>query len=384
MRIVHTADWHIGKILNDYSLIEDQRYYFDKFIDELRILNADALIIAGDLYDRSVPSAEAISLLNSILCKIVLNLKIQTFIIAGNHDSKERLSFVGDLLEQSGLHIAGNITTKIKKVTICQNENKANIYMLPYIEPHNVKSIYKDSEVKTHNDAIHLYCEDMINNINLKETNILIAHGLFQYNNSESQIAETSVGGSDMVDATLFNKFNYVALGHLHSHRTAGNEKMIYAGSPLKYSIDEFSQKKSYTVINIDDNGLISLDTKTIKPLRDVRIIEGSFEFISTRGNQTNFDDYVFANITNDKVILNAITILKSIFPNILGLKYINLNNRNMDNSIQTKNAVNQQNEQQLFSGFYENTMNNPLSENQVKYISKIFKSLKGEQNDTN
>ena len=384
MRIVHTADWHIGKILNDYSLLEDQEYYFDRFICDLEKLNVDALIIAGDLYDRSIPSAEAISLLNSILCRIVLELKIQTFIVAGNHDSKERLSFVGDLLEQSGLHIAGIISTNIKKVTMCNNDNKINIFMLPYVEPHNVKKIYKDCQIKTHNDAVQIYCGEMFNQLDLNQTNILIAHGLFQYNHSSNEIAEISIGGSDMVDASPFKVFDYVALGHLHSHRTAGSEKMVYAGSPLKYSIDEASQKKSYTIIDINDKNEISISTKKITPLRDVRVIEGSFEFLSTRGNHTNFNDYIFANITDDKIVLHAITTLKSIFPNILGLKYINLNNRNIEDAVQTRTAVNQQNEQELFSRFYQSVMLNPLDENQIKYISGIFESLKGEQHDTN
>ncbi len=157
MRIVHTADWHIGKIINDYSMLEDQKYYFDQFILDLKEIKPDALLISGDLYDRSIPASEAISLLNSILCRIVLDLKIKTFIIAGNHDSKERLAFVGDLLEQSGLYMAGNITDKIKSIPIQSNNQIANIYMLPYIEPHNVKMVFPDTNPKTHNDAIHFY-----------------------------------------------------------------------------------------------------------------------------------------------------------------------------------------------------------------------------------
>lgn len=383
MRFIHTADWHIGKILNDYSLLEDQKYYFDRFIEDLKTLKPDALIIAGDLYDRSIPSAEAISLLNNILCKIVLDLNIKTFMIAGNHDSKERLSFVGDLLKSSGLYIAGTLSKKIEKITI-ENEKKekANIYLLPYIEPHNIKSLYPEAEVKTHNDAIHYYCKDMIASLDINETNILVAHGFFQYGSNEADIEENSVGGSDLVDATIFSDFDYVALGHLHSARPIGCDKMRYSGSPLKYSIDEAKQQKSYTIIDIE-NKTIQISAKTISPLRDVRIIEGSFDYLSDKQNHTNTDDYVFAHITDNQTVLNAISILKGIFPNILGLKYINLSNKNISDTLQNKTVIKAKSNVDLFATFYQNTMNDELSEEQKQYITSVFQTVKGEQHDT-
>ncbi|WMJ23097.1 exonuclease SbcCD subunit D [Paludicola sp. MB14-C6] len=382
MRIIHTADWHIGKILNDYSLLEDQKYYFDQFIAQLKELKPDALIIAGDLYDRSIPSSDAISLLNSILCQIILELKIKTFLISGNHDSKERLSFVGDLLSKSGLYIAGTLSKEIKKIQLTtQNNEIANFYLLPYIEPHNIKSIYPNQEIKTHNDAIQIYCNDMIENLDTKQINILIAHGFFQYGSINS-MDEASVGGSDLVDAKSFSKFDYVALGHLHSARTIGNEKMRYSGSPLKYSIDEANQKKSYTIVDITNEGL-EITTKEIKPLRDVRIVEGSFDYLSNKQNHINTDDYVFANITDEQIALHAITILKGVFPNILGLKYINLESKNVSDNLQSHAELKEKSNADLFKEFYHNAMDDELDLEQMQYIETVFKTLKGEQDDT-
>lgn len=384
MRIVHTADWHIGKIINDYSLLEDQKYYFECFINELKEIKPDALLISGDLYDRSIPSAEAISLLNNILCEIVLELKIKTFIIAGNHDSKERLAFAGDLLEKSGLYISGNITEKIKKVSFDKENNKINIFMLPYIEPHNVKMIFPECNSKTHNDTIEFYFNNAFEKINKDELNILMAHGTFLYLKNKAIIKEEiSVGGSDMIDASIFKDFDYVALGHIHSNKNIGDKKMQYSGSPLKYSIDEFSQQKTFTIIDFSEEKNPTFTYKKIKPLRDLRIIEGSFDYISDRNNHENLDDYVFANITDEKVTLHAISILKSVFPNILGLKYINLSNKSIDEKIQSVSCVKQKSEVELFASFYENVCETPLSEQETNYISNIIYTLKGEENDS-
>ncbi|MEG0693362.1 MAG: exonuclease SbcCD subunit D, partial [Oscillospiraceae bacterium] len=277
MKIVHTADWHIGKNLNDYSLLEDQKHYFQHFIKKLEQIKPDALIIAGDLYDRSIPSSEAINLLGNILCEIVLTNKIQTFIVAGNHDSKERLSFGSELLQKSGLHIVGNIEKEIKKVIF----QDINFYLIPYIEPHNVKQLYPDQIVKTHDQAMKLYTKEMLEKIDTDKINILVGHGLYGYGTS----SDVSVGGSELIDCSIFENFDYVALGHLHSRRTAGSKKMIFSGSPLKYSIDEANQNKSFTLINIMDKHTIETSQILIEPLRDVRILEGSFDYLNNRDN---------------------------------------------------------------------------------------------------
>lgn len=370
MKIVHTADWHIGKMMNDYSLLDDQKYYFDRFIKKLEEIKPDALIIAGDLYDRSVPSGEAIRLLNEILCKIVLENKIETFIVAGNHDSKERLSFGSEMLEKSGLHISGNIKNDIKKISFMS----ANFYLLPYIEPHNVKLLFPDSIVKSCNEAVKLYTQNMREMLDISKLNILVSHGLFGFGTS----SDASVGGSELVDASIFEDFDYVALGHLHSHRSAGSEKMIFSGSPLKYSIDEAAHKNSFVLLDIDKNRLSS-ERIFIKPLRDVKNITGSFEYLSDRNNFEELDDYVFLNITDEVIVLNAISKLKAVFPNVIGLKYVNLSEHVKDDFIREKSHVSRLSELDLFSEFYESVTQKSLLEVESEYISEVLASVEKE-----
>lgn len=368
MKIIHTADWHIGKSLNDYSLLEDQKYYFERFVEKLGEIKPDALIIAGDLYDRSVPSSEAISLLNDILYKIVIENKIETFIVSGNHDSRERLSFGSELLEKSGLHIAGKIGNEIKKVSY----KAANFYLLPYLEPHNVKMLYPEMQIKTFDEAMKIYTEGMLNGLDKSCLNILVSHGLFGvYADSDAV-----VGGSEMVDASIFLDFDYVALGHLHSYRTAGDKKMVFSGSPLKYSIDEAGQVKSFTVLSIE-KGSFTSEQISIKPLHDIRILEGSFEFLLTRDSFLNnpdiLEDYVFMNITDEKITLNAISKLKAVFPNITGLKYINLNQADISGFIKDKAQVSKQSGIQLFEEFFKDITNKDMSNIQKEYIASVF-----------
>lgn len=372
MKIVHTADWHIGKILNDYSLLDDQRYYFDEFIKKLEEIKPDALIIAGDLYDRSVPSGEAIRLLNSILSRIVIDNKIETFIVAGNHDSKERLSFGSEMLEQSGLHISGNIQSEIKRVDF----KKASFYLMPYIEPHNIKMLYPDMNlsIKTFDGAMKLYSQPMLEALDGSRLNILVSHGLFGFGAS----SDATVGGGELIDASIFSDFDYVALGHLHSHRTAGCEKMLFSGSPLKYSIDEAGQNKSFVLLDIDKDKL-DIEQISIPPMRDVKIIEGSFDYLSNRENFKRLDDYVFLHITDEMIVLNAISKLKAVFPNVIGLKYVNLAEHVNKDFIKEKSHVSKLSELDLFSEYYESVTQKGLSEEESEYISSVFKTLKKE-----
>lgn len=385
MKIVHTADWHIGKLLCDYSLLEDQRYWFDRFLHRLEELRPDALIVAGDLYDRSVPSAEAIALLDDILSRIVLELKIPTFLIAGNHDSRERLSFASGLLERSGLYIAGNVEREIRRVVLRDPADERDVcfYLLPYVEPHNVKMLYPEAAVKTTGDALRILCGDMVDRLDPAAVNILVGHGLFSYRESREALeagndGDISVGGSDLADISLFEEFDYCAFGHLHSMRTAGCERMRYSGSPLKYSIDEAAQNKSFTIAEVG-KGTLSLTFETIPPLRDVRIIEGEFAALLENAPPSGREDYLFVHLTDREIVLNAMSRLKAVYPYIIGLRYVNLNAVSMDRLAQQKNVIERLSEPELFAGFYESVTEEPLTAGQKEYVSQTFRQLTGE-----
>lgn len=372
MKIVHTADWHIGKSINEYSLLEDQRYYFDKFIQKLAEIKPDILIIAGDLYDRSIPSVEATKLLNSILIEIVHNLKIKVFAIAGNHDSKERLSFGSQLLEDSGFYICGVTDKKVKEFHLKIAGQEVNIYMLPYFEPYHIKPFFPDEQIKTHDEAMKIYTKEAISSLDEASINILVGHGLYGKGDSE----EITVGGSEMVDAAAFKVFDYVALGHLHNYRTAGSERMVFSGSPLKYSIDEASHNPSFCVVELEKNSF-KLERVMVEPLRDVKVISGYFDSFFSDSTLTS-NDYIFVNLTDSTIAINAISRLKAIFPNILGLRYINLKSaieNDGDSFIKSRSdklSIATMSTLELFSDFYKAVKQEELTEKQMEYLNAI------------
>lgn len=371
MRIIHTADWHIGKLLCDYSLLNDQRYYFNCFISDMKQLKPDAIIVAGDIYDRSIPSTDAVDLLSDILSKLVLELKIPTIIVAGNHDSRERLSFANDLLKNNQLFIEGNLHIDIKKITI----GNANFYALPYYEPYDARSIFNEKQIKTIDDATAAFCETALSNIDTTKLNILISHGFFVYSDYNLHTEDTEVGGSNIASAKLFDQFDYVALGHIHSNKAIGKEKMRYSGSPLKYSIDEANHIKSYTVIEFDEQKNFSISYHSIKPLHDVRIIESSFDKLITSPSNMSSEDYVHINLTDDNYILGAISTLKTLFPNILGISYPNIN---YSTTLPTLlNNIKSNDNNMLFADFFELVNNCEISSEQKLIVAEIFNDIR-------
>lgn len=369
MRIIHSSDWHIGKSLNDYSLILDQKFYFDKFIDDLTELKPDALIVSGDVYDRSIPSSEAVLLLDSILNRISIDLKIPTFIITGNHDSKDRMSFAAQFLQKNSVYVESNIAKVIRKISL----NNANFYLMPYFELHNIKQIYNN--VQNINDAVKQYCQSMLDEMDLSKINVLIGHGFFVYSSSALQ---QEIAGSESVDASIFDNFDYVALGHIHSHKSIGSQKMQYCGSPLKYSIDEANHVKSYNIIDINDVKEICISTKTILPLHDLRVLNGDFAELIVSNSSENCDDYVFVKLTDKNYILGGMYKLKTIFPNILGLSYENIKT---DVSLKTSPDLSSKSgeidEIKLFCEFFEQANSFGLDAEQLTIVENIFNEIK-------
>ena len=284
MRIVHTADWHIGRMLYEYSLIEDQMHFansLEKFLIEAK---ADVLIIAGDVFDKSVPSTEAVKLLDDILYNLIANIGIAVFIVAGNHDNGKRLGYCSRLYKETGLHIVGEYSGKIEKVTLKDNYGNVNFFMLPYLQPTDVRQYFSGEKIKTYDDAYKIVLENNKIQLNLKERNIMVAHGFFSPigNISEKSIitsdSEVSVGGADIADAGYFDEYDYTALGHLHSPQDVVKNTVRYSGSPLKYSLSEAGRDKSLTVIDIYEKGRISINLKSIKPLHDLVVLKDSFD----------------------------------------------------------------------------------------------------------
>ncbi len=324
MRVVHTSDWHIGKVLNDYSLLEDQAWILEQLKQFLKEQKADVLIIAGDLYDRKVPPAQAVDLLDKALSGIIQETGVKILAVAGNHDSPQRLAFASGLYRQSGLYLCAKYSREIETITLNDEYGEIVFHLMPYADPSQIRADLEDDSLKGANEAVGRLLSLHEPSIDTGKRNVLIAHGFFTDLSSGSSLVfgeETNIGGSDAVDIGWLSSYDYVALGHIHTPQRVISEKIRYSGSLLKYSIAEANRTKSVTVIDFLDKGEVFLEQKTLPPLRDLRILSGTLEELTDYKKAGNTDDYVFAQLEDRELIPDAMYRLKSVYPNALGLR---------------------------------------------------------------
>lgn len=376
MKILHLADLHIGKIIYEQSLLEDQEYMLkqiEKIIEKEKI---EAVLISGDIYDRSIPPADAVEVLDKFLNNLIKILKVKVFIISGNHDSKERLNFGSKIFENDGLYIQTTYNGKIRKVEL---DEKINIYMLPFIKPIELRQYFENEKIETYNDAI----KNIIENEKLDKTkiNILMAHQFVTSGTTNPETCESetiNVGGLDNVDASNFSEFDYVALGHIHGPQKIGEEKIRYSGTMLKYSFSEVNHHKSVVIIEIK-NGKVDFKLEPLIPLRDMRKIQGPIEELVKKENYegTNQQDYIKAIITNEEAIYDAIGQIRKIYPNTLSLDILNSKSYNSDMNIENFEKIKEKSEFELFDDFYEFQNSVRLDEEQSEIIKKVIEKTK-------
>lgn len=378
MKILHLADLHIGKIIFEQSLLEDQEYMLNKIIEKIKEENIDAILIAGDVYDRSIPQAEAINLLDRFLNILIKELKKKVFIIAGNHDSKERLGFGNKIFENEGLFISSKYEGKIKKVKLQDEYGKLNIYMLPFIKPIEVKK-YFDDESLSYNETIKKIIEK--ENINEAERNIILTHQFVTAIGEEVERTESEVltlGGTDNVDISNYNKFDYVAIGHVHRPQRIGRDTARYAGTMLKYSFSEVNHKKTMPIIDFKEKGNIDIKLVELKPLRDMREIKGPIEKLLENYEEENANDYIRAIITNEEPVYDAIGQLRRIYPNVLKLEVQNSKIlSNIEFKTENLQKVKSKSEVELFNEFYKFQNNIELNVEQKNLIQEVVKEIK-------
>jgi len=326
LKLFHISDLHLGKRLFEYSLLEDQAYILDEIISLCKKHLPDLLIIAGDVYDKPVPPAEAVTLFDNFLCRLA-DIGIKTAIISGNHDSPERLSFGSKLMAPSGITICSVWSGTTDKLTFTDTHGEVDVFLLPFIKPANVRRFYPDEEIATYTDALRTVVSHM--DIDIEKRNVLATHQ-FVTGASRSDSEEISVGGSDNVDASVFDSFDYVALGHIHSPQNIGSERIRYSGTPLKYSFSEADQNKSVTVVEIGKKGDINIDTLPLIPMRDLRKLRDSYSVLTLRENyiNTKTDDYLCITLTDEDDIPDAAAKLKVIYKNLMKLDYDNTRTR--------------------------------------------------------
>lgn len=373
MKFIHLSDLHIGKRVNEFSMLEDQQYILRVILGIIDDEKPDGLLIAGDVYDKSVPSAEAVQLLDSFLCRLA-ERKLPTFIISGNHDSPERLSFGSRLMDMSGIHLSPVYNGNVVPFSLSDEYGKVNIYMLPFIKPVHVKRFLPESNAESYTDAIGVAVSNM--HIDEDERNILITHQ-FVTGASRSESEELSVGGTDNVDVSIFDAFDYVALGHIHGPQKMSRETVRYCGTPLKYSFSEANHKKSVTVVEMGEKGNITVRTVPLVPKRDLREIKGKYEEIILKKNYegTNTDDYMHITLTDEEDIPDVMTRLRTIYPNIMKLDYDNTRTRS-SLSASIAQEVENKSPLTLFSEFYFEQNAQHLSETQKNFIQSLMEEI--------
>ena len=374
MKIIHLADLHIGKRVNEFSMIDDQKYILNQILEIIDKEKPDAVIIAGDVYDKQVPSIEAVELLDSFISDISKR-KTTTFIISGNHDSAERLAFGSSLMAMGKIYISPVYNGKISKYTLKNDFGSANFYLLPFVKPSHVKRFFPDEKIESYTDAIKVVVDNL--KLDTSEINILIAHQ-FVTGASRTESEEISVGGLDNVDASVFEDFDYVALGHIHRPQKIGTERIRYCGTPLKYSFSEVNDAKSVSIIEINSKEDFNLRTIPLIPKRDMRKIRGTYEELTTKTSyeNTNTDDYIHVTLTDEFNVADAIQKLRVIYKNIMKLEYDNMRTResrkiNLDDMvIENKNPL------EIFSEFYKLQNNQEMDDEQKKIIKKIMEEV--------
>ncbi len=377
MKFLHLSDLHIGKRVNEFSMFEDQEFILAKIIEIVDAEKPDGIIIAGDVYDKSVPSAEAVGLFDDFLYKLSTR-NLLVFVISGNHDSPERIAF-GSRIMKDGIYLSPVYNGTVTPININKNGEEVNIYLLPFIKPVHVRKYYPDEKIESYTDAMAVAINHM--NVDTDKCNILVTHQ-FVTGAIRSESEDISVGGSDNVDASVFEEFDYVALGHIHKPQRI-TDKIRYCGTPLKYSFSEANHIKSVTVLNISKNHM-AIDEIPLVPLRDMKEIEGNYLDITLKSyyENLNTNDYYHITLNDEEDIPDAIGKLRSIYPNIMKLDYNNTRTRN-NNVIFSDNEIEHKNPLELFDEFYQLQNNQPLSEIQKDFSRELMENIWGENYET-
>ena len=384
MRLIHLFDLHIGKRVNQFSMLEDQEYILKEILGIIDDEQPDGVIIAGDVYDKSVPSEEAVKLLDSFLTSLAKR-KLQVYIISGNHDSAAKLAFASSLIDLSGIHISpvydsaqiammGDGLVRPYKLEDGKGQ-MANIYMLPFVKPAMVRAVFSDEadDIKDYTDACRVAVEHM--DVDEKVTNILVAHQFVT--GAVRSESEENVGGLDNVDVSVFDSFDYVALGHIHGPQKVGRETVRYCGTPLKYSLSEANHTKSVTVVDIPENKKIEIRTVPLVPMHELREVKGTFDELMDRRNYegTAVDDYLYVVLTDEDDVPDALGKLRTVYPNVMKLGYDNTRTR-VTQTIDDGAVLEGKKPIDLFGELYEKQNNQEMSDEQRSFVQNIIDSV--------
>lgn len=374
MKFLHLSDLHIGKRLKEFSLLEDQTYILQRILDIVDDECPNAVLIAGDVYDKSVPSGEAVGVFDEFLCRLV-SRGVKTFIVSGNHDSSERLAFGGRIMEKGGVYLSPVYDGNVSPVVLEDEQGEVCLYLLPFIKPVHVRSAFPEETIDSYTGALEVAIREM--HLDESKRNVLVAHQ-FVTGASRTDSEEVSVGGTDNVDARVFAPFDYVALGHIHRAQNCGDPRVRYCGTPLKYSFSEAKDEKSVTVVELGAKGDLTVREVPLKPLREMRELKGTYDELTRLSfyeNTTYDKDYVRVILTDENDILDAMGKLRVIYKNLMGLEYDNTRTRTSAEDL-TAREVENKSPIELFAEFYAQQNGNPMCEEQTSFVRSLIEEI--------
>lgn len=374
MKFLHLADLHLGKRVNGFSMLEDQAHILRQILAILDGEQPDGVLIAGDVYDKSVPSVEAVGLLDGFLTELRAR-GVPVLLISGNHDSPERLAFGGRVMDSCGIHISPVYDGALAPVTLQDAFGPVHVWLLPFVKPAHVRRWFPDADIESYTDAVAEAVAHM--DIDTAARNVLVTHQ-FVTGGTRSGSEELSVGGTDNVDSGVFAPFDYVALGHLHGAQHIGRETIRYAGSPLKYSFSEARQHKSVTVVTLGEKGDVQVRTVALTPLRELREIRGSYDELTARSfyeHTTYRSDYLHLILTDEQDVFDAMSRLRTIYPYLMTLDYDNARTR-AAGGMSVPAETERRTPLELFEALYQRQNHRPMSEVQRAYIAQLMEQI--------
>lgn len=373
MKIMHLSDLHIGKKVNEYSMLQDQIYILKEILHIIDDEKVETVIIAGDVYDRSLPPNEALELFDEFLYQLS-GRNVNVFVISGNHDSPERISYGGRMMTENKIFLSPVYDGNVKPITLNDDYGEVNFYLLPFVRPADIRRYFPDENIENYTDAVKVAIDNM--NVDFSERNILVTHQ-FVTGAELSESEDIIVGGTDNVSGEVFDGFDYVALGHIHREQTVGKDNIRYCGTPLKYSFSEAKNIKSVTILDFNDKGNIEYSKIPLTPFRDMREIRGTYYELTLKSSyeSTNTEDYLHITLTDEEDIPDAIGKLRSIYPNIMKLDYDNLRTRG-SGTVDAIENIESKSPFELFADLFKQQNNQDMSEEQEEIMRNLIDKI--------
>lgn len=373
MKIMHLSDLHIGKKVNEYSMLQDQIYILKEILRIIDNEKVETVIIAGDVYDRSLPPNEALELFDEFLYQLS-GRNVNVFVISGNHDSPERISYGGRMMTENKIFLSPVYDGNVKPISLNDDYGEVNFYLLPFVRPADIRRYFPDENIENYTDAVKVAIDNM--NVDFSERNILVTHQ-FVTGAELSESEDIIVGGTDNVSGEVFDGFDYVALGHIHREQTVGKDNIRYCGTPLKYSFSEAKNIKSVTILDFNNKGNIEYSKIPLTPLRDMREIRGTYYELTLKSNyeSTNTEDYLHITLTDEEDIPDAIGKLRSIYPNIMKLDYDNLRTRG-SGTVDAIENIESKSPFELFADLFKQQNNQDMSEEQEEIMRNLIDKI--------